>query len=396
MRKRDCITGIVAAAFCACLASCFQFDDPGDVTGPEDPGSLIVVASASPSSVFEGGFAEVSAAPAGGLAPYRVRWDQNGGPDDVDIDDPALASFTVGPFDDVGLYVLRVTVTDAQGRHNVDYAQIQVLSAVEASAPAFAVVGAPEAISATLTEAPAGTEVLWEVTSGDATIAAPQAETTTITANAPGTIDLRLTVTIPGAGSESIIEREFEIAAAGSSQPRVLVETSLGDFTLELEGLAAPNHAANFLLYVDDGFYEGLLIHRVVCRDAAGDAPCEPFVIQGGGFVREGEEIVEVDPTRDPVNSESDNGLTNGELYTVALALRGGDPNSGSTQFFVNLDDNSFLDEDGFTVFATVISGRDVVDAIAQVETQASPVIPGEQSLPVDDILIERISRIMQ
>jgi cyclophilin family peptidyl-prolyl cis-trans isomerase len=150
------------------------------------------------------------------------------------------------------------------------------------------------------------------------------------------------------------------------------------------------------LLYVDDGFYDGLLIHRVVCRGGNVDTPCEPFVIQGGGYAREGDELVEVEPTREPVASESDNGLSNGQLYTVSLALRGGNPDSGTTQFFVNLDDNSSLDAQGFTVFGNVVAGQDVVDAIAEVETETSPLIPGEQSLPVDDIIIERISRIIE
>jgi cyclophilin family peptidyl-prolyl cis-trans isomerase len=200
-----------------------------------------------------------------------------------------------------------------------------------------------------------------------------------------------LTFQTPGAAP---INRDFEVAAASTLRPRVRLETTLGDFTIELEGEAAPLHTANFLLYLDDGFYDGLLIHRVVCRDAADSEECEPFVIQGGGFLRDGDEIVPLEPTRDPIQSEADNGLSNGELYSVALALTGGNANSGTTQFFVNLDqDNESLDAQNFTVFGRVVIGQEVVDQIARAETIASPIIPREQSLPVDDIVIVRAVR---
>ncbi|MEK7730715.1 MAG: peptidylprolyl isomerase, partial [Planctomycetota bacterium] len=99
--------------------------------------------------------------------------------------------------------------------------------------------------------------------------------------------------------------------------------------------------------------------------------------------------------TRDPVPSEADNGLSNSVLYSVALALSRGDPDSGTTQFFINLSEaNSFLDDQGFTVFGQVIEGTNVVDDIAALETIASPIIPGEVSLPAEDVIMGRVTRV--
>jgi cyclophilin family peptidyl-prolyl cis-trans isomerase len=191
------------------------------------------------------------------------------------------------------------------------------------------------------------------------------------------------------------VVRTFEVASVSNLNPRVLVETSLGDITIQLEGEAAPRHTANFLLYVDDGFFDGLLFHRAVCTPGATPEECEPFVIQTGGFERIGDEIVEREPTRDSVDSESESGLTNGAMYSVSLALAGGDPNSGTTQFFVNLDvDNAFLDDQGFTAFGQVVAGTDVVDAISAVETTTNDLLGGEPSLPVEDIVLIRASRL--
>jgi cyclophilin family peptidyl-prolyl cis-trans isomerase len=149
----------------------------------------------------------------------------------------------------------------------------------------------------------------------------------------------------------------------------------------------------NFLRYVDEGFYEGLLFHRNACTPNPDTDECDAFVIQGGGFRRDGEDIVAVDPTHDPIESETESSASNGELYTVALALRGGSTATGAVQFFINLSENDFLDESGFTVFGRVVEGTGVVDALAATDRVASPVIPGEESLPAEDIVIERIIR---
>ena len=118
-------------------------------------------------------------------------------------------------------------------------------------------------------------------------------------------------------------------------------------------------------------------------------------MLQGGGFRRTGTELEEVDPTHPTIEQENQSSRSNGVLYTVALALRGGNPNSGAAQFFINLDeDNDFLDEAGFTAFALVVEGRETVDALAATDRVESPIIPGEESLPAEDIVIESMARV--
>jgi peptidyl-prolyl cis-trans isomerase A (cyclophilin A) len=133
-------------------------------------------------------------------------------------------------------------------------------------------------------------------------------------------------------------------------------ETTLGDFTIELFEKEAPVAVANFLKYIDDGFFDGTIFHRIV----------PGFVIQGGGFT----EDMTQKKTHPPIKNEADNGLKN-ERGTLSMA-RTNDINSATSQFFVNLKDNDFLDHTrgnfGYAVFARVTEGMDVIDKIAAVE----------------------------
>jgi peptidyl-prolyl cis-trans isomerase B (cyclophilin B) len=138
---------------------------------------------------------------------------------------------------------------------------------------------------------------------------------------------------------------------------RVLMATSLGDVTLELDADKAPKTVANFLNYVDKGFYNDTVFHRVI----------DGFMIQGGGFTAD---LVRKD-TDAPVENEADNGLKN-LRGTIAMA-RTSQPDSATAQFFVNLVDNAFLDHRektrrgwGYAVFGKVVSGMEVVDEIAK------------------------------
>ncbi len=137
-------------------------------------------------------------------------------------------------------------------------------------------------------------------------------------------------------------------------------ETSLGDFTVELLEKDAPLSVANFLSYIDAAFFDGTIFHRIV----------PGFVIQGGGFT----EDMTQKKTQPPVKNEADNGLKN-KRGTLSMA-RTSDINSATSQFFVNLKDNDFLDHSrgnfGYAVFARVIEGTDVIEKIAAVETAAS------------------------
>jgi peptidyl-prolyl cis-trans isomerase A (cyclophilin A) len=179
-------------------------------------------------------------------------------------------------------------------------------------------------------------------------------------------------------------------------RPRVLVETSLGEFTIELDRVATPLHTANFLFYVDTGFYTDTLFHRIVCTPDAETGECDPFVAQGGGYQRIDGELVLQEPTRDPVASEAGEGQTSMAKYAVSLGLASGDPDSGASQFFVSLRDGiEFSGVEDFTVFGTVVDGTDVIDAMADVEVTENIAPPGEVSLPVEDVIILRMARIL-
>ncbi len=137
----------------------------------------------------------------------------------------------------------------------------------------------------------------------------------------------------------------------------VILETSHGEIELELFADKAPITVENFLKYVDDGFYNGTIFHRVI----------PDFMIQGGGFTAD----MSQKPTRDPIKNEAGNGLSN-EPYSIAMA-RTSVVDSATAQFFINVADNVFLDHGsrdfGYAVFGKVVKGEDVVDKIADVAT---------------------------
>lgn len=140
----------------------------------------------------------------------------------------------------------------------------------------------------------------------------------------------------------------------------IKLTTSMGEMTVELYDDKAPETVKNFLAYVEDGFFDGTIFHRVI----------PGFMIQGGGFDID----MNQKPTKDQIQNEADNGLKN-EPYTLAMA-RTPDPHSASSQFFINVADNAFLNHTaknadgwGYCVFGKVVEGTDVADQIAQVET---------------------------
>lgn len=157
------------------------------------------------------------------------------------------------------------------------------------------------------------------------------------------------------------------------------VSTSLGDFTVELFEKEAPISVANFLEYVDENYYKGTIFHRVIPN----------FMIQGGGF----NHTMMQKGTKAPIKNEADNGLKN-ERGTLAMA-RTPAVNSATSQFFVNLNDNAFLDHGekdfGYAVFGKVVSGMDVVDEIAKVDTGTNG---QHQDVPKKAVTIKSISQV--
>ena len=166
-----------------------------------------------------------------------------------------------------------------------------------------------------------------------------------------------------------------------ATNPQVKMRTNLGEIVLELYPDKAPKTVANFLKYVGSGHYNGTLFHRTI----------QQFVIQGGGFTPD----FQYKPTFDPVPNEATNGLRN-ERGTLAMA-RAYDPDSATAQFFINLDDNKFLnhhrphpDYYGYCVFGKVIKGMDIAKKIGALPTAAGG--PFAADVPVEPVVIEEMA----
>lgn len=160
----------------------------------------------------------------------------------------------------------------------------------------------------------------------------------------------------------------------------ITLHTNFGDITIELDFDNAPKSAANFQQYAEDGFYNGTIFHRVI----------DGFMIQGGGFTPD----MAQKETRETIENEADNGLKN-DCYTVAMA-RTMEPHSASSQFFINVKDNDFLNHSakntqgwGYCVFAKVTDGTDVVDKIKGVATGNSGF---HQDVPTEAVVIENVT----
>ena len=167
----------------------------------------------------------------------------------------------------------------------------------------------------------------------------------------------------------------FAVAGHAQAQQRVKLATSAGDIVVELDAAKAPKTVENFLQYVKDKHYDGTVFHRVI----------DGFMIQGGGFTAD----LQQKPTRAPIPLEASNGLKN-DKYTIAMA-RTGNPNSATSQFFINVKNNDSLnapnpDGYGYTVFGKVVAGTDVVDKIRGVATGNKN---GMQNVPFTPVVIQ-------
>ncbi|WP_327439970.1 peptidylprolyl isomerase [Pseudomonas donghuensis] len=165
---------------------------------------------------------------------------------------------------------------------------------------------------------------------------------------------------------------------AAEKAPHVMLETSFGQIEIELNETKAPISSKNFLQYVDSGFYNNTIFHRVI----------PGFMVQGGGFT---EQMVQKD-TKAPIRNEASNGLQN-VRGTLSMA-RTSNPNSATSQFFINVADNAFLDpgrDAGYAVFGKVVKGMDVVD---QIVNSSTTVKKGMRDVPVDPVFIKSAKRI--
>ena len=169
--------------------------------------------------------------------------------------------------------------------------------------------------------------------------------------------------------------------AAAADDVNVEIETNLGTITLRLDAARAPVTVKNFTNYATAGFYDGTIFHRVI----------DGFMIQGGGFTPD----MKQKKTNAPIVNEAANGLSN-RRGTIAMA-RTGEPHSATSQFYINVADNTFLDAReahdgwGYAVFGKVVKGTDVVDAIGKVRTSRRGMF---SDVPVEDVVIEKVELI--
>jgi peptidyl-prolyl cis-trans isomerase A (cyclophilin A) len=178
---------------------------------------------------------------------------------------------------------------------------------------------------------------------------------------------------LPAVAAATILMGATPLALA----QKVKLDTSLGDIVIQLDAAKAPKSVDNFMKYVKAGHYNGTVFHRVIPN----------FMIQGGGMTPDLKEK----PTRAPIPLEARNGLNN-ERGTVAMA-RTNDPNSATSQFFINVKDNDFLnaansrDGNGYAVFGKVVSGMDVVDKIRNVQTKS---VGPYDDVPATPVIIKK------
>ncbi len=168
---------------------------------------------------------------------------------------------------------------------------------------------------------------------------------------------------------------------ADDAHPRVRITTNMGDIVLELDREKAPKTVENFLAYVNEGFYDGTIFHRVI----------DGFMVQGGGFTQD----FQKKDTHAPIKNEADNGLRN-KIGTIAMA-RTGDPHSATAQFFINVANNGFLDFReksprawGYAVFGRVVKGMPVLDKIRHSKTGSGG--PFRKDVPRTPVIIEKVT----
>ena len=178
----------------------------------------------------------------------------------------------------------------------------------------------------------------------------------------------------------AVVPGDAEETAKGN--PKVVLDTSKGKMVIELFADKAPQTVKNFLAYVDAKFYDGTIFHRVIPN----------FMIQGGGFTAD----MNQKPTNDPIKNEADNGLEN-QRGTLAMA-RTSDPDSATGQFFINSVDNDFLNFKsktsqgwGYAVFAKVVDGLEVIDAISAVKTETQG---GYEDVPAEPVVVNSARRL--
>jgi cyclophilin family peptidyl-prolyl cis-trans isomerase len=341
--------------------------------------------------------------------PISYHWLQTGGPGVLlDGADSASATFAAPSLPTDQTCIFMVTTTNARG--DAGRASVSVLVWAD---PNYGTGGTPDGgsgrpvarISASREATEATTVTLdgsrssgdsltyaWAQTLGPESVTVKNADRVRASFTAPGfdpatdnLYEFELTVQDRrGRTASTAAQIRIREGTGADPFPQISIRTNMGNMILKLDREKAPVTVNNFLRYVDDGFYDGTIFHRVK----------PDFVIQGGGYDTD----LAAKETRDPIENEADNGLSN-ERYTVAMA-RLTDPDSATSQFYINLKDNPQLDPggvttEGYAVFGEVIRGTSVVDVIGAVATSTQTDSEGRsmQDVPVDDVIMIEVKR---
>ncbi len=386
---------------------CPSSDSPVDVL-PTDRGSLVTTATAAESAnVGDTVALSASAVANADSGTITYAWLQTGGPGvplsqaeqaQATFVAPSLATqqtlvFLVNTYDEVGAVgraEVRVTVAADPDYKPYDYSNVPNSGTSTTSGP-VADAGDNQTVlpDATVTLDASGSTgkqltYAWrQITGTTVTLSATDVAKPTFTAPAyvaDGENALVFELRITDADSRTVSDRvKVTVRDPTASDRRVKISTSMGDFVIELNPEKAPISTENFLKYVDEGFYDGTIFHRVIPN----------FVVQGGGYQAG---LVQKE-THAAITNEASNGLKNVRA-SVAMA-RTTDPNSATSQWYVNLKDNTALDytstNAGYAVFGTVIEGMEVIDRIATVETETRS---GFQDVPVTDVILRSAKRV--
>ncbi len=266
---------------------------------------------------------------------------------------------------------------------------------VNIEAPDLLLAGDRETLTANITNPnvdPASLDYEWVVVKGSGVVLDNEnAQTAGVTGNSLLTITLGVTASGMVNGTAQEASDEIELVVLSDLLPRFVMRVTSenegvsGTIVFEFDARATPKTVANLVNYIDSTFYFNTFWHRLAL-----DTDDEPFVAQFGGFERSGDEIARIEGLRDPVVSENETSIGNTE-GTLGLALLGSNVNSGTSQIFVNMKDNSFLDENGFTAFGRVVEGFELVEAMFNAETDTLEVTEDGTSLfdaPAEDITI--------
>ncbi len=329
----------------------------------------------------------------GGKSPYNFRWSVEDQPGEstfelTDVNTSALLE--VGPISVNGRYLFRVLASDRSGQSNASFLQVLVGGDLEITATAtdsLRLIGESTQLDAVIDADTSGLTELtyaWTVIDGEAEIDDPTIPNPQVSIMSAETVRLRVSITGRENGIERFGLKDVFVVGVEDTTPQVIIENTgavEGTIIVELLIEAAPNTCANFLRYVDSGYFSGIIWHRIV----------PDFVIQGGNFDRFNGTLRPKPGKRGEIESEALNGFSN--LRTsISMALRGTEADSGSNQFFINLGDNSVLDDGSppFTVFARVVQGMDIADQIEVLPTGA-PGTMNEQ--PNEDVVMSLVTR---